>query len=67
MDLTAFSGAVTIALASTLIFLLVVKSWAVFAKTTASTRFPESIMFEAAQRIRDKLDQLGQEQSVYIL
>ena len=67
MDLTALSGAATIALGSTFIFLLVVKSWAIFAKTTDSTRFPESIMLEAAQRIRDKLVKLSHEQSVYLV
>lgn len=67
MNLTALSGAATIALASTIIFLLVIKSWAVFAKPTASTRFSESIMFEAAQRIRDKLVKLSHDQSVYLV
>lgn len=67
MDLTALSGAATIALASTIVFLLVIKSWTVFAKTTISTRFPESIMLEAAQRIRDKLAKLGHDQSVYLV
>lgn len=67
MELTLLSGAATIALASTIIFLLVVKSWTVFAKTTSSTRFPESIMREAAQRIRDKLVKLSHDQSVYLV
>lgn len=67
MELIALSGAATIALASTIIFLLVVKSWAVFAKSTSSTRFHESIMLEAAQRIRDKLVKLSRDQSVYLV
>jgi hypothetical protein len=67
MDLTAVSGAATIALASTIILLLAMKSWAVFAKSTTSTRFPESIMLEAAQRIRDKLDKLSHDQSAYLV
>ena len=67
MDLTALSGAAAIALAATIIFLLVIKSWAVFVKSTASTPFPESIMLEPAQRIRDKIDRYGQEQSVYLV
>ncbi len=67
MDLTTLSGAATIALASTLIFLLVLKSWTAFAKSTISTNFPESIMLEAAQRIRDKLAKLSHEQSVYLV
>ncbi len=67
MDLTAFGGAATIALASTIIFLLIVKSWHVFAITVTTTRFPNSIMFEAAQRFRDELERLGREQSVYLI
>lgn len=67
MDLTALSGAVTIALASSIVFLLVIKSWALFVKSTTTTRFPESIMLEAAQRIRDKLTKLSHDQSVYLV
>ncbi|MDA0992864.1 MAG: hypothetical protein O3A13_04455 [Proteobacteria bacterium] len=67
MDLTALSGAVTIALASTIVFLLVIKSWALFVKSTTTTRFPESIMLEAAQRIRDKLTKMSHDQSVYLV
>jgi Ca2+/Na+ antiporter len=67
MDLTVLSGAATIALASTIILLLVIRSWAAFTKSTTTTRFPESIMLEAAQRIRDKLTKLSQDQSVYLV
>jgi len=67
MDLTVLSGSAAIALASTIIFLLVVKSWSAFAKSTATTRFPESIMLEPAQRIRDKIVRYSQEQSVYLV
>jgi hypothetical protein len=67
MDLTALSGAATIALASTIILLLVIRSWTVFAKSTTTTRFPDSIMLEAAQRIRDKLTKLSHDQSVYLI
>jgi hypothetical protein len=67
MDLTALSGATTIALACTIIFLLVVKSWHAFTISTSSTRFPNAIMFEAAQRFRDELERLGREQSVYLI
>jgi hypothetical protein len=67
MDLTAISGAATIALASTIVFLLVIKSWALLAKSTNSTRFPDSIMHEAAQRIRDRLVKLSHDQSVYLV
>jgi hypothetical protein len=67
MELSSLSGAATIALASTIIFLLVLKSWHAFAQTVTTTRFPNSIMLEAAQRFRDELDRLGREQSVYLI
>lgn len=67
MDLTSLSGATTIALACTFIFLLVVKSWHAFTVSTSSTRFPNAIMYEAAQRFRDELERLGREQSVYLI
>ena len=66
MDVTAFSGAATIALSSATIFMLVVRSWSAFSQTVASTRFPNSIMLEAAQRFRDEITRLGRDQSVYL-
>lgn len=67
MNLAALSGAAIIALASTMIFLLVVKSLDVLsAPTLESSRFPKSIMFEAAQRFRDEMERLGREQSHYV-
>ena len=68
MSLAALSGAATIALASTIVFLLIVKSWHVVTQSVgASTRFPHSIMLEAAQRFRDELERLGREQSIYLI
>ena len=68
MSLTALSGAATIALTSTIIFLLIVKSWhALTQSVVTTTRFPHSIMLEAAQRFRDELERLGREQSVYLI
>lgn len=66
MNLVVLSAAVTIALASTIVFLLVVKSWQVFAHSVVTSRFPKSIMHEAAQRFRDELERLGREQAVYL-
>lgn len=66
MNLVALSGAVTIALASTIVFLLIVKSWQAFAHSSATSRFPKSIMREAAQRFRDDLERLSREQAVYL-
>ncbi len=67
MDLTALSGAGIIALASTALFLLVVKSWHFLARSASGTHFPDSIMREAAQRCRDDLARLNREQSVYLV
>lgn len=67
MDLTVFSGATTIALVSTVVFLLVLKCWHFVGHTTAGSRFPNSIMLEAAQRCRDELARLSREQSVYLV
>ena len=68
MSLVAISGAATIALASTIVFLLIVKSWQAFAQSVVTTtRFPHSIMLEAAQRFRDELERLGREQSTYLI
>ncbi|MCH8071363.1 MAG: NERD domain-containing protein [Proteobacteria bacterium] len=68
MSLAALSGATTIAFASTILFLLIVKSWHVLAQSVgAKTRFPNSIMLEAAQRFRDDLERLGREQSLFLI
>lgn len=68
MSLVAISGAATIALASTIVFLLIVKSWQAFTQSVVTTtRFPQSIMLEAAQRFRDELERLGREQSIYLI
>lgn len=66
-NLTALGGAVTIAFASAVVFLLIVRSWTAFVRSSGTTRFPNSIMLEAAQRFRDEHERLGQEQSVYLL
>jgi hypothetical protein len=68
MSLAALSGATTIALASTIIFLLIVKSWHVISQSiVVTTRFPNSIMLEPAQRLRDELERLGRQQSIYLI
>jgi sec-independent protein translocase protein TatA len=68
MSLAALSGPITIALAGTIIFLLILKSWHVLAQSiVVTTRFPNSIMFEAAQRFRDELERLGREQSIFLI
>ena len=68
MSLAALSGAAIVALASTIIFLLILKSWDVLsASVVEATRFPQSIMLEAAQRFRDEMERLGREQSHYLV
>jgi hypothetical protein len=67
MDIEAISGAATVALASTIFFLLVAKSWAALNRSVGSTpSFAESIMHEAAQRFRDELERLSSSQAIYL-
>ena len=67
MDIEAISGAATVALASTIVFLLVAKSWAALNRSVGSTpNFAESIMHEAAQRFRDELERLSASQAIYL-
>lgn len=67
MDLIALSGAATIALVGAILFLVIIRSWNAFTHATTTTRFPKSIMQEAAQRFRDEHEKLGREQSVYLI
>jgi len=67
MDIEAISGAATVALASTILFLLIAKSWSALSRTVGSTpSFAESIMRESAQRFRDELERLSRSQSIYL-
>jgi len=67
MDIEAISGAATVALTSTILFLLVAKFWNVLSRTVSSgPNFADSIMHEAAQRFRDELDRLSTSQSIYL-
>lgn len=67
MDIEAISGAATVALTSTILFLLVAKFWSAFSRTVGSgPNFADSIMHEAAQRFRDELDRLSASQSIYL-
>ena len=67
MDIEAISGAATVALASTILFLLVAKSWSALSRTVGSNpSFADSIMREAAQRFRDELDRLTRSQAIYL-
>lgn len=67
MELEAISGAATVALTSTIVFLLVAKTWNAISRSFNSTpSFSDSIMREAAQRFRDELDRLTSSQSTYL-
>ena len=67
MTLQAIASAATIALASTIVILLAVKSWHLLAQPFANmSNFPNSIMVEAAQRFRDQLEKLKGEQALYL-
>jgi hypothetical protein len=64
MNLETISGAAAIALACTLLFVLLTATWhALFTALSSRTKFPESIMLEAAQRFRDDLDRLRYQQA----
>ena len=66
MDIQSFSGAATVALASTIVFVLVTISWHIIARSVGSSHsFGDSIMREAAQRFRDEFDRLSINQSTY--
>lgn len=67
MELEALSGAASIALVSTFVFVLLAKSWLAITKSVGSTSsFPASIMLEAAQRFRDETDRLTRSLHVYL-
>jgi len=67
MDIESFSGAATVAAASTIVFVLVMKSWQVISRSVNSgPTFADSIMREAAQRFRDEFDRLSNTQAIYL-
>lgn len=67
MELEAISGAATVALTSTVVFVLIAKTWNAVSRTISSTpSFSDRIMHEAAQRFRDELDRLSSSQSTYL-
>jgi len=67
MTIEAISGAAAVALASTIVFLVIARSWQAFARNLGpGPRFSDSMMREAAQRFRDELEQLSSEQATYL-
>lgn len=67
MDIESFSGAATVAAASTIVFVLVMKSWQIIARSVNSgPTFADSVMREAAQRFRDEFDRLSNTQATFL-
>lgn len=67
MNLQEISGAASIALVSTFVFLLLAKSCHAMTKSAGSAgSFRSSIMLEAAQRYRDETDRLTQRLHIYL-
>lgn len=67
MDIEAVSGAATVAVTSTVVFLLIAKFWSAFSRTVGSgPDFADSIMHEAAQRFRDEFEKLSASRSIYL-
>ncbi len=67
MEIEAFSAAATVALTSTIVFLLIAKTWNAVSRTVGSSpSFSDRIMHEAAQRFRDELERLSCSQSTYL-
>ena len=67
MELEAISGAATVALTSTVVFVLVARTWFAATRTaSSSSSFSDRILHEAAQRFRDELEQLNRKQATYL-
>ncbi len=67
MELEAVSGAATVALMSTIVFLLIAKTWNTVSRSISSApNFSDRITHEAAQRFRDEFDRLSSSQSIYL-
>lgn len=67
MDIESFSGAATVALACTVVFVLIAKSWQMLTRSVGpAPSFADSIMREAAQRFRDEFERLSSSQSTYL-
>lgn len=67
MNIQALSGAATVALTTTIVFLLIAKTWSAFSRAVGSgPSFGDSIMHEAAQRFREEFERLSTSQSIYL-
>ena len=67
MSIAAISAAATIAMTTTIAFLLIARSWRALNQFVGEdSRFNDSIMREAAQRFRDECNRLSAYQSIYL-
>jgi hypothetical protein len=67
MSIAAVSAAGTVALTTTIAFLLIARSWRALNQFVGEgSRFNDSIMHEAAQRFRDECNRLSASQSIYL-
>jgi hypothetical protein len=67
MDIASFSGAATVATASTIAFAVAMKCWHLIARSfNTETRYAEGANREAAQRFRDELERLTVSQWTYL-
>ncbi len=67
MDITALSSSATVALATTIAFLLIARSWAAISRIIdARPYFAASFLKESAQRYRDDFARLSAAQSIYL-
>ncbi|MBT8087587.1 MAG: hypothetical protein KJO46_06100 [Gammaproteobacteria bacterium] len=67
MNLAALSSAATVALATTVAYLLIARSWTAISRTLGSRPyFADSILRESGQRYRDDLQRLTASQSIYL-
>ena len=67
MSIAAVSAAATVAMTTTIAFLLIARSWRALSHFVGEgSRFSDSIMREAAQRFRDECNRLSASQSIYL-
>lgn len=67
MDIAAINGAGVIAGMSAVLFLLVAKAWTSLSRKVGSgPDFADSMMYEAAQRLRNEYDRLSTSQSIFL-
>lgn len=67
MDIESFSGAATVATASTIVFAVAMKSWHFISRRLSpGARFADGVNREAAQRFRDQMERITASQWTYL-